>query len=436
MKDILFWIWLSRRVTPGSFTFAKLLAAFPDPYEIYAADEDTLRRALAGDDSDLAFLLDKSKDDEMRILTFCNHKRVIPLAYDDPRFPDSLRKIPNPPVMLFCYGVIPDWNEKLCVSVVGTRKMSRYGMKMAFEVARDLAVGGAIVVSGMALGIDGVANAAAVNGGGQTVAVLGSGIDILYPEKHRHLATFIAKRGVIVTEYLPGTKPLGKNFPIRNRLISGLGAACAVIEGDLRSGALITARLAKQQGRAVYALPGRVDEEVAMGPCLLLRDGAKALTCADDILSDFEKDYYGKISLQRLLQVFPAVIEKVLTAMRVSFPPAEERKSEANKKEKKPQKETKKKQEKSYTVALEARPAPEEERKKAYALLSTLPPEARVMYDMVLKKGLVKYDDLECNGLSSTDCMAVATQMEFLGLIELTQSGLLLPSHFSDDIQE
>ncbi len=436
MKDILFWIWLCRRVTPGSSTFAKLLAAFSDPYEIYEADEETLRRALAGDDGDLRSLLDKGKDDELRILNFCNRKRVIPLAYDDPRFPDALRKIPNPPVMLFCYGVIPAWNEKLCVSVVGTRKMSRYGMKMAFEIARDLSVGGAIVVSGMALGIDGVANAAAVNGGGQTVAVLGSGIDILYPEKHRHLATFIAKRGVIVTEFPPGTRPHGKNFPIRNRLISGLSAACAVIEGDLKSGALITARLAKKQGKTVYALPGRVDEEVAMGPCLLLRDGAKALSCADDILSDFEKDYYGKISLQRLLQVFPAVIEKVLTAMRVPFPPDEEKEREKQVKEQKPKKKDKKKKEEVARNSLEKAPLSEEDKQKAYALLSDLPPEARIIYDMVLENGLVQYDDLDFDGLSSTDCMAVATQMEFLGLIELTQSGLLLPSRTADDIQE
>ncbi len=434
MKDLLFWIWLCRRVTPGSSTFARLLAAFPDPYEIYGADEEALRRALAGDTADLPSLLDKDKSDEMRILTFCNHKRVIPLAYDDPRFPDALRKIPNPPVMLFCYGVIPAWNEKLCVSVVGTRKMSRYGMKMAFEIARDLAVGGAIVVSGMALGIDGVANAAAVNGGGQTVAVLGSGIDILYPEQHRHLATFVAKRGVIVTEYPPGTRPLRKNFPIRNRLISGLSAATAVIEGDLRSGALITARLAKQQGKAVYALPGRVDEEVAMGPCLLLRDGAKALSCADDILSDFEKDYYGKISLQRLLQIFPAVIEKVLTAMRVPFPPADEKSLEKPQKESKPKKEEKKKRAVRAEKRFERKSPTEEEKQKAYALLSTLPPEARIIYDTVLQEGLVQYDDLDINGFSSTDCMALATQMEFLGLIELTQSGLLLPSRTTDDI--
>ncbi len=435
MKDILFWIWLCRRVTPGSSTFSKLLEAFEDPYEIYGADEETLRRALAGDDGDLRSLLDKGKEDELRILTFCNRKRVIPLAYDDPRFPDALRKIPNPPVMLFCYGTIPAWNEKLCVSVVGTREMSRYGMKMAFEIARDLAVGGAIVVSGMALGIDGVANAAAINGGGQTVAVLGSGIDILYPAKHRHLATFIAKRGVIITEFPPGTKPLRKNFPIRNRLISGLSAASAVIEGDLESGSLITARLAKKQGRAVYALPGRVDEEVAMGPCLLLRDGAKALTCADDILSDFEKDYYGKISLQRLLQVFPAVIEKVLTAMRVPFPPDEDNRREKGVKEPKRKKEEKKK-DAPVEKSLERKPVSEEDRQKAYALLSDLPPEGRIIYDMVLKNGLVQYDDLDFDGLSSTDCMAVATQMEFLGLIELTQSGLLLRSEDADDIQE
>ncbi len=434
MKDILFWIWLCRRVTPGSFTFAKLLKAFDDPYEIYGADEAALRRALSGEDGDLRALLDKGKEDEVRILNFCNRRSVIPLAYDDPRFPEALRRIPNPPVMLFCCGRIPAWNEKLCVSVVGTRKMSRYGMKMAFEIARDLAVGGAIVVSGMALGVDGVANAAAINGGGQTVAVLGSGIDILYPPQHRHLATYVVKHGAVITEFPPGTRPFGKNFPIRNRIISGLSAASAVIEGDLRSGALITARLAKQQGRAVYALPGRVDEEGAMGPCLLLRDGAKALTCADDILSDFEKEYYGKVSLQSLLQTLPPVIEKVLTAMRVSFPPEEEEKKKKAVKEPKKKKEEKKaKDGKDKEKREEARPPIEKDPDRVEALLSTLPPEARAIYGMAREKEFVLYDDLELRGLWSTDCMAVATQMEFLGLIELTQSGMLLRGEDADD---
>lgn len=434
MKDILFWIWLCRRVTPGSSTFAKLLAAFDDPYEIYGADEETLRRVLSKDDGDLRALLDKDREDELRILNFCNRKRVIPLAYDDPRFPDALRKIKNPPVMLFCFGTLPSWNEKLCVSVVGTREMSRYGMKMAFEIARDLAVGGAIVVSGMARGIDGVANAASINGGGQTVAVLGSGIDILYPVEHRHLAAFIAKHGVIVTEFPPGTRPLRKNFPIRNRIISGLSTATAVIEGDLKSGALITARLAKQQGRTVYALPGRVDEENSMGPCFLLRDGAKALTCADDILSDFEKDYYGKVSLQRLLETLPPVIEKVLSAMRVPFPPEAGEIKEKTPKRKKEDKEQK--AEKVNESGEKKKPLSQATLQKAYALLSDLPPEARTLYELVRRQELVSYDELEYNGLSSADCMAVATQMEFLGLITLTQSGLALQSEDADDIQE
>ena len=317
MHSILFWLWLSRCCTPGSGTFDLLLRYFDTPYDIYGADEATLREALAKYDKDLPRLLDKDTEAAERTLRFCAMTGVALIPYDDPRYPAALRLIPSPPVLLYCKGTLPQFNGSLSVAVVGTRKMTEYGKRMAFEISRDLARAGAIVVSGLALGIDGVANAAAINGGGETVAVLGSGIDIIYPAAHAKLAEHVMRHGAVITEFAPGTRPDGRNFPIRNRIISGLASATAVIEADLRSGALITARKALQQGRPLYALPGRVDEAGSEGTCILLKNGAKLLVAADDILTDFEKIYADKINIFRLLRNSPVVMDAVLKSMRV-----------------------------------------------------------------------------------------------------------------------
>lgn len=317
MDSILFSIWLNCCCTPGSLTFDLLRQEFSTPYEIYAADEVALRKAISRYDRDLRRLLNKDLEASRRILNFCHTARVRLLPYDSPEYPASLREIPSPPVLLYVKGNLPEMNNRFSVAMVGTRKMSDYGKRMTFEIARDLARAGAVVVSGLALGIDGVANAAAINGGGETVAVLGSGIDIIYPSSHAKLAEFVARHGAVITEFPPGTRPEGKNFPIRNRVISGLAQATAIMEGDLKSGSLITARYAKRQGRAVYAMPGRVDETGSEGPCMLLRNGAKIVTCADDILSDFEKTHADKINIFRLLEHSPYIMDKVLRSMGV-----------------------------------------------------------------------------------------------------------------------
>ena len=413
MDGILFWIWLNLCCTPGSGTFDLLLRAFSSPYEIYEADEACLREALSRYDRDLPRLLNKDIEPAKRVLTFCNVRDVSLIAYDDPRYPVALRSIPSPPVLLYCRGAIPQMNGRLSVAIVGTRKMSDYGKRMTFEIARDLARAGAVVVSGMALGIDGVANAAAINGGGETVAVLGSGIDVIYPSAHAKLAEFITRHGAVITEFPPGTRPEGRNFPIRNRIISGLAQATAVIEGDLKSGSLITARRAFQQDRVVYAMPGRVDEAGSEGPCMLLRNGAKLLLAADDILTDFEKVYSDKINIFKLLERSPVVVDKVLRSMSV-YSKSERKPREAVAASRVP--------EPPAEAPPQTAPTPEEEA-KLREQLAEIGGRAEELYRLLPPEGGISCDDAAEAGIPISEVMVLAAQMELYGLLEILPGG-------------
>ena len=252
MENMIHWIWLSLSVRAGSESFRKLYERFGSVEGIYSADESTLASIIGSRSHDYSALVDKNLEKAKEVLNFCRAKSVGILLYSDERFPENLRKIKNPPVLLYYRGNLPDFKSELCISVVGTRSVSEYGRKNAFYVSRDLAKAGATIVSGMAIGIDGVALAGALSEGKATVAVIGSGIDVCYPSQHKRLAREIVKRGCVVTEYAPGTRPNAVNFPVRNRIISGLSEAVVVIEGHEKSGAIITARRAFSQGRAVY----------------------------------------------------------------------------------------------------------------------------------------------------------------------------------------
>ena len=301
MDNTLYWIWLSLAVTPGSGTFAKLLEKYPSAKDIFELDRESLVSVLGSRSKDILALSDKKLDEAEKIFAYCKKKSIGLLIYDDARYPKLLKNIPNPPVMLYYRGVLPNFEDLFCVSVVGTRRVSDYGRRNAFKISFDLSRAGATIVSGMAFGIDGVSHAAAIAAENTTIAVLGSGIDICYPKPHITLAREIVKCGCIFTEYPPGTPPNKENFPIRNRIISGLSEVTLVIEGkEQRSGALFTARHAMEQGRALYALPGNVGNINSGLSNLLIKNGARLCTCADDIVRDFENSALGKLNMFEL----------------------------------------------------------------------------------------------------------------------------------------
>ncbi|MCC6491991.1 MAG: DNA-protecting protein DprA [Pirellulales bacterium] len=202
-----------------------------------------------------------------------------------PGYPRSLREIPDPPGVLFIRGRIEP-ADALAVAIVGTRRATHYGKKQAERLAAGLARAGLTVVSGMARGIDAAAHQGALAAGGRTIAVLASGVLNPFPPEHAELADQIAAQGAVVSEAAPTMPPLSGMFPQRNRIISGLAMGSIVVEAADRSGALITARHAMEQGREVFALPGPVDSPGSAGPHKLLRDGAKLVTCVDDVLEE------------------------------------------------------------------------------------------------------------------------------------------------------
>jgi DNA processing protein len=207
------------------------------------------------------------------------------ITWDCPTYPGLLKAIPNPPPVLYvCGDLLPQ--DAWALGVVGTRQASVYGREATRTLAQGLAAGGVTIVSGLAYGIDTVAHRAALDAGGRTVAVLGSGVDVIYPTDNRGLAADIARQGAVVSEYPLGTKPEARNFPPRNRIISGLSLGVLVVEGSPRSGAMITAAYAVEQGREVFAVPGSILSRNSGGPSQLIQQGAKLVTSIGDILEE------------------------------------------------------------------------------------------------------------------------------------------------------
>lgn len=209
--------------------------------------------------------------------------RFVP--YYSSQYPEKLKELPGMPYALFVKGRLPGEEEPLA-AIVGARRCSAYGEQMALQIAERLAANGMSVISGMAKGIDGIAHRGALNGGGYTYAVLGCGVDICYPRENKGLYGDLLKKGGILSEYPPGTMPLPMHFPARNRIISGLSDIVLVLEAKERSGSLITADMALEQGRDVYALPGPVTSELSRGCLRLIQQGAGVLLSADEVLQD------------------------------------------------------------------------------------------------------------------------------------------------------
>ena len=209
--------------------------------------------------------------------------QVVPLG--DARYPEPLRRVFDPPPVLFCRGRV-DLLSAVNVGVVGTRHPTPYGVAAAERLAGDLARAGVTIVSGMARGIDTAAHRATLAGSGTTLAVLGCGVDIVYPSENRKLAAEIAAKGLIVSEFPMGAIAFPQNFPIRNRVISGLSCGLLVVEGAQYSGSAITARLALDQGREVFAVPGNITSKMSWGPNLLIKQGAKLIQDWNDVVTD------------------------------------------------------------------------------------------------------------------------------------------------------
>ena len=299
-SENLYWVWLSTRLGVANRDFPRLMLKYQNPYEIYTASAEELSEVEGVSKNTVLRLTDKNLDKASSILEFCAKTGVQIIAYSSELYPNRLRLLADPPVLLYARGTMPHMDDKVCIAIVGTRRMSEYGRDCAYKIAYELGAAGAVTVSGLALGIDGVAAGGAIRGGGETVAVLGCGIDIAYPKEHAKLGRIVSANGAVVTEYAPGTPPVGDHFPIRNRIISGMCQGTLVIEADERSGAIITANTAMSQGRQVFAIPGNLGEKNTAGTNALLRDGAIMIMESDDILREYSKLYDKCIDMPRL----------------------------------------------------------------------------------------------------------------------------------------
>lgn len=274
MASRVYWLWLATRNGVGPRVTAQLLEHFGDPEAVYAAGRGALLLCGGLTAAQVDALSDKSLDGADRILETCAKKDYHILTLGDSNYPDRLRHIYDPPVVLYWRGQQPLWDTRPMLSIVGTRNASAYGLMMAERFAYSLAESGFLVVSGMADGVDGAANRGALRAPCRagSIAVLGCGVDICYPIRNAHLFGDLLVGGTLLSEFPPGSEPAGWHFPQRNRIISGLSLATIVIEAPLNSGALITARLALDQGRDVYAAPDRLGESRSAGCNALIRD--------------------------------------------------------------------------------------------------------------------------------------------------------------------
>ncbi|MDW8058826.1 MAG: DNA-processing protein DprA [Thermomicrobium sp.] len=263
----------------------RLVAHYGSVQDAWAAPEAELR-ALGLPEGPLERLVAARRTGlAQKVLEAAERAGASVLVYPDEGYPPLLREIGSPPLALFVKGSLEPGDAR-GVALVGTRQASSYGAQVARTFATDFAQAGVTVVSGLARGIDRVAHEAALEAGGRTIAVLGTGIDVVYPAGHRALAERIVERGALVTEFLPGTPPHAGNFPVRNRIISGLSLGVVVVEAPQRSGALITANFALDQNRAVYTVPGPIFSSGTAGILRLLREGATPVGSAQDVLED------------------------------------------------------------------------------------------------------------------------------------------------------
>jgi DNA processing protein len=280
------WIALSRVPGLGCVNFKKLAEYFGDPTEAFIAPADALVKIQGLDPNVINGLRHFSAWAEMEAEVSRAEKAAIKIVpFTDPIYPARLRLIADPPPVLYVRGEIRDQDER-AVAVVGSRSASDYGRRVARDLCRGLASLGFTVVSGMARGIDGAAHEAALNGGGRTLAVLGSGVDRAYPPEHDKLYQRISESGAVISEFALGTGPVAFNFPVRNRLISGLSLGVVVVEATEKSGSLITASLALEQGREVFAVPGEAGASRSRGTHQLIRQGARLVETVNDIVEE------------------------------------------------------------------------------------------------------------------------------------------------------
>ena len=307
MAALKYWIWLAEKRGVRRQTKLALTQRFETPEELYYAETDEVLLTEGITREEAAALEDKDLRRAEEILEVCERQDYRILTIADAAYPRRLRNIFDPPILLYCRGRLPLMDEEAALAVVGTRSYTPYGALCAGKLGGQLAAGGAVIVTGLAYGIDSLAARAALRNGGRVLGVLGCGLDVVYPRGSEELYEDVAAAGALITEYAPGTLPLSGNFPVRNRILSGLSVAVLVVEAPERSGALITANTALEQGRDVFAVPGPIDAPGSVGCNRLIRDGAGLVSNGWDILREYEARFPGKLKREGARRDVPPI---------------------------------------------------------------------------------------------------------------------------------
>ena len=439
MSDTIYWIWLANALGAGSRYLPYILERYSSPYELFRADSEEIER-LELTPRIIKALLDKDMSEAYEINDHCASHNIGIITYAGKYYPERLRMLKDPPAVLYFKGTFPQINDTLSLGVVGTRKMTEYGKRSAYKIAYELAAAGVTVVSGMALGIDAVSSVGAICGGGKTIAVLGSGVDVVYPPEHTTLYNKIIEHGAVISEYPPTSRPIGSHFPVRNRIISGMTNGTLVIEGDNGSGSLITAKRALEQGRDIFALPGNIESKTAIGTNQLIHDGATMVIRTEDILNQYEF-YYGKtfdyIGLE-LAKTKSDLKDEILSEMGVF------RKGRAIKEKNedvevdplnilRPRKKPKKKSFDSVSTGKKEEPSSEKKNTKEMqrdprleAIMSELSEEETAVLKNMPDDRAVNVDYLIKFGLAASTIMGTLAILEIKGLVSSLPGGLYI----------
>lgn len=413
-SSLIEWVALATALGARSRRFKPLLRAFHSPSGIFSAGESALLEVVPDMGKGMLATLCRGGDrrEAERIVSYCEREGVVILTPEHTEYPSCFSAIAEPPVVLYCRGKLPFPEGVPYVGLVGAREIDAYGERVTYKLSLEMAAAGAVIVSGMALGADGIAAVGALEASGYTIAVLGCGIDIVYPKHHKRLSQEIAGCGVIVTEFAPGTPPNARNFPIRNRLISALSEALVVTQADEDSGSLITARYALLQGKSLFAVPGDVDQPRSLGCNMLLRAGARLVLDSEDVLSHFRFLYRQSMRVPAEATQYNVLTEEIKRKYGVLA--AIDRKSERRAIEKARKAE-----------ALQGQDEEAREQQFVADVCESLDEPRRRIYDL-LPSGAFTVDCLVEAGVPVGEAIAAMTLFEVYGLVLSRPGGTYL----------
>ena len=308
-----YWIWLQKTLGTGN-SYDELLQYFGNPERLYESGKKAWLESGLFSEKTLEKLISSSPSETYHVIKACQDNGWHIVTYEDECYPALLRQIKNYPLVLYVYGDKEVLKTQFAIGIVGTRNATEYGSQAAMNLSYNLASAGAVIVSGGALGIDSFAHEGAIKAGGKTIAVLGNGLGSSYLRQNENLRDSIAQNGAVITELLPFTDPSRTTFPVRNRLISGISRGLLVVEAGEKSGSLITAGYAAEQGRDIFAVAGSIFSNGYNGTNNLIRDGAKSVFSANDILEVYAERFSRYINInttaERLAETEKQVYDK------------------------------------------------------------------------------------------------------------------------------